>query len=366
MNKKSLLNVAAVLSSTLAFTLSFNNCSGVNFETQKSSVGDQGTGGGGGGTTLVPYDDTFVISNLSKKADVLLMLDNSGSMSEDLKKLAQKLDGLIAILDQGGIDWQMCYTTTDVYNSGGQILNWAGVGSRVLLPSTANKSQVFLDTMNAIGDGGSGNEQGIFSTKLAIENSNNSDCFRPDAALSVVLISDEDEHSCGGRCENATSNEHPGGVQHRQAYKYANQYVPMTIDNQPETLIKAVRDQWSEKPFIFNSIIVKPDDFACYDSQDVVTVTFFGKTYARLQSLTGGVLGNICADSFASQLTAMGESTKAVINSVTLKCTPVGMPTVTLIPADPSIAWQNTGNKVVFSKPLSLGSSVRVQYNCLQ
>lgn len=368
-----------LISMGMGVSLLFNACSEVKFSEAPTSNGSLGGGTDTDGNCppgstasgcvtptipqqLVDYTDLFTVPASSSKVDVLLVLDNSGSMTADLLKLGERMDGLIQILDNGGINWQMCYVVTD---GSGTTRNWTGLNSRLLLPSTANKSAVFLNTMNSIANNGNGNEQAIVSIKSALMSPGNSECFRTDAALSVVTISDEDEKSCGGRCKDWTTSEIPTAVQYRDASNYRSQYRDLVDDDSPQGLVDYVKAFHNNKTFISHAIVIRPGDAACYDIQDKASPGFYGVQYSRLQSLTGGVLGDICADSYASQLTAMGQRTRDAINSVTLKCSPIGTPVVSVSPgATPG--WSVSGNKVLFSTSLTEGTQIQVKYRCAQ
>lgn len=375
LNKNSLFAVSGLAAAGLLLAFGFNSCSEVEFSKVEASANPQCVGANcPGPTKYLNYDDDFTIPAYSNKADILLVLDNSGSMDADLLELADKLNGLITVLDNNLVDWRMCYTTTDDYASGG-VLTWKKIvngnpqstNERVLLPTTADKASIFYTTMdNLPSDSTTGTEQGILTMGRVFNNSLNSDCFRSDAVLSVVLISDEDEKSCGGRCANYTSNEHPGGTQTRDGRFYREQFRETTAENTPDSVIKIVKDKWPEKAFIVNTIVIRKDDYACYDGQDVEAPAFFGLTYQALQSRTGGVLGDICAPSYATQLADMGKRTVDTVKSISLRCAPVSAPTVTITPAAPTTTWTVAGDKILFSQALPQGTVVNVRYTCAE
>jgi hypothetical protein len=375
---------ASAIGFGLFLALAFNSCSDVSFSNKSNDTvqNPQCQPPNCPPTpdpTPTSYTDTFNIPKTVNKADILLVLDNSGSMEPDLAKLADKLDGLIEILDKGGVDWRMCYTKTGVTTDPNRsVLEWKATdssgnvvqtGARVLTPATADKRNIFLTTIDHLSDFGTGSstEQGIASMGQILKSSLNRDCFRDDSALATVVISDEDEKSCGGRCADYQSSENPSGPQYWSAKAYTDQYRAMSSENQPETLVKLIKDMWSEKSYVHHSIVVRKDDYSCYDKQDSEFPAFFGLTYSRLQSLTGGILGDICADSYATQLQSMGERIRDAINSVTLRCMPDATPPVqvTVSPALPTgVTWSSTGNKILFSSALPEGSQVVVKYNC--
>lgn len=373
--KKRTLYVTLVTIVSLAVTFAFNACSDVGFSQSQSSTDpggplcEAGQPGCDGPEEppkkLVDYNDNFTIPLSSSKVDILLVLDNSQSMRPDLQKLAAKLDGLIQILDNGGIDWQMCHVLTGGGNDS-VARNWASINKKVLLPSTANKTSIFTSTIDNIPENGNGDEAGVQAIREALSNSQNSDCFRNGVALSVVLISDEDEKSCGGRCEKWESSEVPTATQYRDAKDYRRQFRNVDSWNDPATLVNWVKTNFNDKTLVTHSIVVQPGDVGCYDAQDSSYPAFFAKVYSRLQAMTGGIAGNICAASYSQQLIEMGKRTRDSINSVSLRCAPVGTSTVKLTPTPSGTTWSMNGNKVVFSQPVSEGTSVNVKYTCLE
>jgi hypothetical protein len=73
--------------------------------------GDDDSGGGHPPSPAIDGD------GCQDAVDILLILDNSGSMGEKQSRLAQALvDPLLAPLELGGVDWRFAITTTDVGN----------------------------------------------------------------------------------------------------------------------------------------------------------------------------------------------------------------------------------------------------------
>lgn len=365
--------IAVLLALALIFlSLLFNSCSDVKFSPSAVDPGSQGPDEPNppGRHTFV---DAITISSGMNKTDILLVLDNSGSMSEDLQKLAERLDGLITVLQNSGIDWQMCYTTTHVDNnsSAGRILEWqklntsnqvVGTGLYVLQSTTPNNNQVFLTTLDNLPDSssGSGNEQGIVAIGEAMQHSQNQSCFRQDAILTTLLISDEDEKSCGGRCQNAQATPNHSADTMRE------QYRALEEEDEPQFVLNIINSKWPNRPYVAHSIVIREDDLQCIATQDAANPAFEGIMYAELSRLTGGVIGDICADSYADQLTVMGERTGEIVRSISLRCAPVDTAQLTFTPAaSGGLTWRQEGNKILFNQALPANTVVRVQYTCI-
>jgi hypothetical protein len=130
------------------------------------------------------------------QADVLFVVDNSCSMSEEQSSLGSNLSQFLSFAQSQGIDYQLAVTTTDVDPSGEQ---GRFVGStRIITPSTPNASQVFMTNVSQ-GTSGSGYEQGLEASYLALSdpliNTWNAGFIRQDAALAVIYVSDEVDQS---------------------------------------------------------------------------------------------------------------------------------------------------------------------------
>jgi hypothetical protein len=299
--------------------------------------------------TPIPTRDvrqTFTVTAAGRKVDILLVIDNSGSMDEDINKLAQRLDGFVARLDSEKIDWQLCLTTTDP-GLGGAALMWSGTSDYVLTKNIPNRYQVFTNTINNLGSG-SGSEQGIAAMRGSLND--NRGCYRQDALLAPIVISDEDERSTGG---------YPSMVGQPQ-------YEPLTDVNLPASYVSAVRAKFgASKKVSVSTIVINPGDTACFDTQRAESLVFYGARYTELRKMTGGIKGNICASDYANQLRDIGDGIKASLSSLQLECAPVGRPYLTILPNPPAgLRAELMGDKIYFNPALQEGSSGIVEYKC--
>lgn len=332
----------------------------------------------------VDYSSTFTVPVSTKKVDVLMVVDNSGSMEPEHQKLSQRLENLIDVLNANGVDWQLCYTLTHVVDGDGRTksdagairdfynnttgLNFSPIGSKVLTKNTLNAKKYFGDSLKTLAvwdfGSGSGNEQAIAAGLLAVDKAGNDVCFRPDAALSMVILSDEDEKSCGARCKSVTDigGPYPG----RPLTEYTNQYRPLNQNDNPDTLVQRVQAKWPQKPFTGHTISILRNDRACYDAQDKAYPAFYGHVIQTLSDITNGIKGTICADDYGSQLTAIGQRTVSSLGSVTLRCAPQAVKDIVITPNTLSSVPHVEGNKVYFTPPLPEGTNVRVDYTCLE
>lgn len=290
--------------------------------------------------------------------DVIMIVDDSSSMAADNAKLAQRMSGFLNDLDAAKIDYRVCLTTTDVSFYKGSPIKWGYysgsnfvTGSHLMTRSTPNKAKLFTDTIKQIGAEWSSDEQGIKALYMMIDDFSGSGCLRSKSTLTTILISDENERSVGGN----------------QSWSSA-QYQPLTSKNYPDNLISRVAQKYNAsnyvKPFIWNSIIVKPGDTQCEAIQDSQGVpSFFGTLYNELSNKTGGHVGSICQSDYAQSLTYVKNRVVQSMPYVELECVPSNTPTITISP-NTSTSISMDGSRVRFNPALPEGTTVTAKYRC--
>lgn len=257
----------------------------------------------------------------NNKADILIVIDNSGSMNAEQKNMASRFATFIDQLKN--LDWRIAIVTTDVsskaYKKDGQFLIFdktafntvAADGTVVTAPDfyyidstmdVIKAKDSFGKTIQRPANEGSGDEQGIAASLRAVQRSQdpltvpesqpNRDFFRNDAVLSVLVVTDANETN-------------PRGTQPQ---------------NTPQNWISTVQTIWPSKPFVYNSIIVKSGDSACLA---VNGNEAYGTSYEALSGLTGGIIGTVCASDYGSQLSKMGQAVVNLRRVVNVNCAPV-------------------------------------------
>ena len=249
---------------------------------------------------------TSIMVGDDRPVDILFVVDNSGSMDFERSNLAQRIDGMITMID--GLDWQIAVTSTDSQNtdakSDGRLLELLGLPGEYILDSNMDVTvaqSVFGDTIQNFGNG-SGTEEGIYSSKRVIDRflageAPHTDFLRNGADLSIVVLSDEDEASTGGSNVRITPQE------------FVN-FVDTSFN--------------STKNMVFHSIIAKPGDTDCLNGEGANA----GDEYDALSRLTGfgetggAIIGSVCETDYANQLKDIGQSVKDLQNSIKLQCNP--------------------------------------------
>lgn len=343
----------------------FQNCSQDNYKIGITRQGSSSTNQGNNvpdpdpsGPTL--HQNSFTVP--SHAVDVLVVDDNSGSMTTEQSNMGDRFPQFITSL--AGFDWQLGITTTDMeidnktsndYRQNGRLLPFSD-NVYVINNQTQNAEQLFLDTVQRPAGEGDGDERGIYAAYKAIDR-NDKNLFRPvvngaSPVLAIIILSDEDERSSGGQDVDK----------------------PLELEDEPETLINLVKQKWQDKKqLLINSIIVRPGDTACYNTQGYFKDDGtwkqegkYGTIYDLATTLTNGILGNICADDYSAQLQSMGDRILQTVDTFTLDCQPVnGQFTYKIngVLGNSSNATLNDKN-VKLSPAPSSGAVVDFQYYC--
>jgi hypothetical protein len=176
-------------------------------------VGLQGRGDPSGQQT-----DTFM-QDMQPKADILLVVDDSGSMSDKQQSLSMNFTSFIQYAASAGVDYQIGVITTTADGNtcppgfpvcppppstlGEGILRTIRPGQAnqigpILRSNTPNVGQAFQQLVN-VGTDGSGTEQGLETAVMALTPprivNENAGFLRTDANLAIVVVSDAGDQS---------------------------------------------------------------------------------------------------------------------------------------------------------------------------
>ena len=290
------------------------------------------------GTAL---SESFTQGILSKKLDILFVVDNSGSMSEDQAKLGDKIYSFIDTLDD--VDWQIGITTTDVSNGPhgikGSLLEFDGMGSKVLTPNSPGALEAFQRTVvrresiDCVPECPSGLEEPLRAAMMAMDkrSNENSGFFRDGADLGLLVLSDEDEMSDGPAA--ATS---------------------------PAELVNHMRSIWGDsKRLLTYGMVIVPGDSSCFSEQGGGS---YGRFVSALSSLTGGLVGSICDDDYAPTLGLIAENARKLLEFVELRQYPEeGSVEVSFSPAHITTFYMQ-GKRLYFDNPPAKGTVIDVDY----
>jgi len=124
--------------------------------------------------------------------DILWVVDNSCSMSDEQSSLALNFSSFLDIVEVLDIDYHVAVVTTDSSYFQGAV--------PIMTPSTPDVHAAFADAVS-LGTGGSGNEQGLIfgitavTPPLAAPGGPNDGFLREDAGLRAIFVSDEEDQS---------------------------------------------------------------------------------------------------------------------------------------------------------------------------
>lgn len=305
-----------------------------------------------------------IVEPTQNQVDILLVVDDSKSMLEDNRKLAQKLQGFVTDLGVAGVDWKMCATVTraqDVYNNGklywGASRNWinyVGTPAWILNRGVTDPYSIFTATIENIGAGwaGTDDERGIKAAYWHTEYSQYNTCYRDEASLSVIMISDEDERSVGGD---------------KSVAYYPDETKPLEADDLASSYVNKVKQKFGlDKRLTVNSIIVKPQDTTCMSAQDAngQSKSHYGYQYDELSRLTNGFSSSICAADYSANLNYFKERIINNLSSIPLECAPVGQIEVSVTPSMGGVSTRLENNNLVFTPAVPKGHTISLGYNC--
>lgn len=295
-----------------------------------------------------PLTEVFTTDNMNGKVDILFVDDNSASMDPEQQALGTKFPAFTASLL--GLDWQIGITTTDC-SSGpwgicGSLLQMAGTTSYILNNQVPQFEKIFLDTIvrpetvNCVASGScpAGNEESLRASIAAMDKRSgvNAAFFRADAALAIVMLTDEDEQSTAPATATTPQNviDHFKGIW--GTAKQLRTYAITTLNGDSQCL-KTQQDQQGG-------------------------IGSYGSYPISLASMTGGISVSICAPDYSVTLQQIGSDLLKLTNTVTLTQTPIsGSVNVTLAP-NQTVTWKVSGKSVVFSQPLQPGTKITVKY----
>mgnify|MGYP000585450087 CR=1 FL=1 len=317
-------------------------------------------------TRTVTYSKT--VGQDDNQVDILLVLDDSNSMGPDNQHIATRLQGFVNELSSSGLDWQMCLTLTHAMKVTadpkalywGASTMWEGVTTSprwLLKKGQSNVYSVFVNTINRVGAETAFNDERAI--KAAYSHAYNGDpsatgssgCYRKDAALALIILSDEDERSIGGDCSQKT---------------YPDECQPMEKEDMPANYIKQIKDIFGAgKRLTANSIIVRPGDTACKIKQDMGSAkSHYGVKYAELSELTSGYVGNICEKDYSTNLNYFKDHIATSLASIPLECTPVGSVDIDVEPAIDNLTTRIENQKLIFTPKVTAGRTINLRYQC--
>ncbi|MBS1149668.1 MAG: uncharacterized protein H6Q89_1366 [Myxococcaceae bacterium] len=258
--------------------------------------------------------------------DILWVIDDSGSMANQRKTLVNNFDRFLAALLTLKVSWQMGVTTTNALDLG----KLRGT-TKVIKLTTPDPKAVF-EANTTFSGSRTRWEQGLRMAELAVTGVNiapggtNVGFLRPNAALAVIVVTDEDDSSFG-------TPDHFARV------------------------FRTAKGKGNEALVTF-STIAGSTPVGCTPAGEA---NYYGSLaepafrYASVSTKTGGVVGSICDASFEGTLVSIAEALNTLRRVFPLTLKPL-LSSLTVrvngavIPQDPVSGWQYRldTNSIVF------------------
>ncbi len=328
--------------SGVGLALCLAGCQAAKFQ----HIGGSAESGSGALGKIVETFDQGIAAN---KVDILIINDNSVSMTLEQEKLGDRFGNFISQISD--IDYQIAMTTTDIdsqnYNMDGRIMNWVGAGSKILSPSSNNQENAFRNTIErqetsdclVSGNCPSGNEQALGAMVRAFSHRNgaNAGFFRDNTPLAIFVLGDEDEMSTGA-----------GGTTAAQ-------------------VVSAFRATFGpSKRFAVYGIIIQPGDSACRAEQraqpDAQNTGHYGTRVAELAQLTGGRTTSICAADYSDSLNEMSQDFRSLVTSYELSQEPQPDSVEVIFTPAQNINYKIEGRMLVLERAAPHGTKIEVRY----
>lgn len=292
-----------------------------------------------------PRVDSIQVDELRQSdgvVDILWVVDDSGSMTNERRTLVGNFNRFVQELLALQVDFQMGVTSI-VASDGGRLRG----ATKIITNLTTDPRRVF-ELNTTFPSSRSRWEQGLRMTQLGLSSPNidpgqpNAGFLRPNAALAIIVLTNEDDSSFG-------TTDH-----------YAR-------------VFKALKGKGNENLVSFSVIggtipngCVPPGETGLYGSTADPAIR-----YAEVATKTGGIIGSICDASFEQTLVRIAQALNTlkrvfpltlppIINSITVTVAGVA------VRQDPVNGWQyrTDTNSVVFlgNYVPPPGSTVRLQY----
>lgn len=420
LSNQSMKKVLRFLFKTLVTTITFSiyvGCSNVKFSRDEGRCSQQGM-------NCVVQNDKFTFDEVyavgGGKVDILIVDDNSASMSFEQRHLAERFNQFIKRLEERNVDYRIAITTTDISNNvangtsyneprsinsngalqDGNLIAFS-TGAKFLTsiskpgqPASAtdinNQSSLFAqaverpetrvceqfiaDWVEAHSNSASsieslayqqqyqqkcpsGDERGIFAATLVLEK-NPENFIRPGAHLAIIFLSDENEKSLSSSSQSLQAYDRASSLIDKFNSKYGNL-----------------------KTLLIHALVAK--DNACVNQQSSQTLIssrnqpvsgttglvkgFLGLEYLAAAAATGGVQGDICAigSNYTTQLGDINTKTEEQISEIRLACeNATDLQVVVRGNDSQSVTWTVNGNTLQLNQKLPAGVAIDLHYTC--
>ena len=264
-------------------------------------------------------------------ADILFVIDNSGSMSSNQTNLKNNFDDFIAVFSSAGVDYQIALITTDSASFVGDIIS----------PADADPITEFNDQVDIIGWSGSPYEKGLWYSYVATDAGgdaapgSSTGFFRADSRLVIVYVSDEPDFS------HSTSGH--GGSTTMGTSDYSSHLLSLK----------------SSSDLVAAHAVAGDHPSGCSGNGGAQ----FGDGYYDVVSDLGGTFMSICASDWSVTMDTLARDSVSVM-SFPLSNTPIEDTITASVDGIPSTDWvyDSSANSITFTVSPADGSDVDIRY----
>ncbi len=280
------------------------------------------------GTDQLSKTENFAQSaSASGLLDVLVVVDNSGSMDVEQTNLSGKLLPLLTYVKDS--DWKIGVVTTDPKD---------GCLRGLIRKGDQNPEQLFAKAVSA-GIQGSGNERGILQAVNGLKGECNQSgsWLRSNSTVAVLIISDED---------NCSSNGGDCGSDEWAKADYLVNYLKG---------IRQVGTNARTYGLIWHPSVAKS---ACNTALNRASV------YAEAIQRTGGSYGSICDADYSNTLRAISLDLSVILKTqFALQYAPYARSLKVYVNNQlQSSGYKLSGNVLEFTQPPAAGAAIKVSY----
>lgn len=240
----------------------------------------------------------------SNEVDILWVVDNSHSMSEEQASVSAGAGEFVGNLEATGMDFHLGVVTTDVDAS--NVDAGALLGNPPVLDSSLGNYEALFKSRVLVSTGGSDQEKGLQAAITALTppltNSRNVGFLRPDAMLSIVILSDENDCSDDFALGSAATGE--------DCYTRSEELTPVT------DLAARIRDIKDDPSLIKISGIIGPEVLEGCEN------TVFGKRYSIAITAFAGVSADICEADYSKIMDRLGLIATGMLDTFNLSHIP--------------------------------------------
>ncbi len=195
-------------------------------------------------------------------ADVLFVVDNSASMSEEQARLGDNFAAFVDVVSDTFADFQLGVVTTDVDGAEAGVLRGG-----IMTSDDTDLGASFLTAID-VGTSGSRDERGFAAAFLAAAHPQNAGFVREGARFNIVIFSDEDDHT------------------------------PQSVDE----VMEIIDNLKGDGDYAFHGVIGDLPD-GCASGAGAADA---GMRYEQAIARSGGFQQSICSDDYSDLLTKVG------------------------------------------------------------